>query len=250
LRVKKKSELAASDIAPEAAAAVLPEAPAPAGQSAEQSGKQEADAPPPQEDEGEENIYEVMKGHMRRQKEELEARNAAMRQQAGRMGGRPGPAGQSREPAKPTFDKVRDVTDLHAVWAATRNYLASVARYLDSVLGHCCSVGSLNPETGEAVLLVPATQRGFTNEKARAKIEEALRVVTGLGIRLTVEFSQEEQKAPPPADGSQPGVAGVAANRVPAEVLEAIKQQKVVQELMKKLDASVTNVEMLGTGEE
>jgi hypothetical protein len=190
---------------------------------------------------------------MRRQKEEQEARNAAMRQQAGRLGGaggRPGPAGQPREPAKPTFEKVRNVTDLNAVWAAARNYLASAARYLDSVLGHCCTVGSLNPETGEATLLVPATQRGFTNEKARAKIEEALRVVTGLGIRLAVEFSQEEQKAPPPADGSQPGVAGVAANRVPAEVLEAVKQQKVVQELMKKLDASVTNVEMLGTGEE
>jgi hypothetical protein len=224
---------------------VLPEPPAPAEPS--------ADASPPREDEGEENIYEVMKGHMRRQKEELEARNAAMRQQGGRMSGRPGPWGagnQPREPVQPTFEKVRDVTDLNGVWAAARNYLQSVARYLDSVLGHCCTIGSLNPQTGEVVLLVPSTQRGFTNEKARAKIEEALRVVTGLGIKLAVEFSLEEQKAPPPADGSQPGVAGVAANRVPAEVLEAVKQQKVVQELMKKLDASVVNVEMLGTNEE
>jgi hypothetical protein len=223
---------------------VLPEPVAPT--------EQPADAPPLQDEEQEENIYEVMKSHMLRQKQELEARNAAMRQQAGRPGARPGPwgGGQPREAAQPTFEKVRDVTDLNAVWAAARSYLQSVARYLDSVLGHCCTVGSLNPETGEAVLQVPASQRGFTNEKARAKIEEALRVVTGLGVKLAVEFSLEEQKAPPPADGSQPGVAGVAANRVPAEVLEAVKQQKVVQELMKRLDASVTNVEMLGTNEE
>jgi hypothetical protein len=214
---------------------------------------QAADAPP--EEEGEENIYEVMKGHMRRQKEELEAKNAALRQQqqaagGGRASGRPGPMGQAAPPAKPTFEKVRDVSDLHGVWAAARNYLSGVARYLDSVLGHCCTVGALDPSTGEATLLVPSTQRGFTNEKARAKIEEALRAVTGLGIKLIVEFTQEEQKAPPPADGSQPGVAGAAAQRVPAEVMEAVKQQKVVQELMKRLDATVVNVELLGTGEE
>jgi len=33
----------------------------------------------------EENIYEVMKGHIQRQKEEAEARNAARRQQVGPM---------------------------------------------------------------------------------------------------------------------------------------------------------------------
>jgi hypothetical protein len=100
------------------------------------------------------------------------------------------------------------------------------------------------------VLTVPGSQRGFTNEKARLKIEEAMRAVTGLGIRLAVEFTQDEPKAPPPADGSQPGVSGHATQRVPAEVMEAVKQQRVVQELMKRLDATVVNVELLGTGDE
>ncbi len=39
------------------------------------------------------------------------------------------------------------------------------------------------------------------------------------------------------------------ARRIPPEVLDAIKQQPLVQELMKRLDASVVHVEMLNTDE-
>jgi hypothetical protein len=192
----------------------------------------------------EENIYEVMKDHMRQKKEETDARYAAERQ--ARAAGRPGPSSAQAAPA-PTIEKVRDVTDLPAVWNAARNYLANSARYLDSVLGHCCHVESLNADTGEAIIMVPGTQKGFANEKARLKLEEALRAVTGLGIRLALQFTEETRT---PADqgpeASRSGVsAGPVSQRVPAEVIDAVKQQRVVQELMKRLDATVTSVEII-----
>src|SRR5262249_6600818 len=136
-----------------------------------------------EEDVDEENIYEVMKAHMRRQKEELEAKNAQLRQQQrANQYGRPGPNRPAAAPANepPPVEKVADASDLPAVWTATRKYLQQNARYLESVLGHCCKVEFLDQATGEAALLVPAVQRGFTNEKARAKIEEGIRAVTGL----------------------------------------------------------------------
>lgn len=259
-RVKKKSDT--GDVDPEAAAAVLgtvvpaaePIAAAEGGEGAEGKG---IEVP----EEQEENIYEVMKAHMRRQKEELDAKNAAMRaqQRAGGMGvgqGRPGPMGS--RPVGPVpqaameIEKVADVTDLGAVWSAARRHLNGAARYLESVLGHCCRVESLNAETGETVLSVPKNQGGFTNEKARAKIEESLRAVTGLGIRLTVHVLEEES-GPQPGEGSRagnmPGAPAATAQRVPPEVIEAVKAQPVVQELMKRLDASVVHVEMLNTDE-
>jgi hypothetical protein len=196
----------------------------------------------------EENIYEVMKGHMRRQKEELEAKNAELRQARGAGYGRPGPAAVS---SGPVVEKVADVGDMARVWGAVRTYLASGARYLDSVLGHCSRLETLNRETGEAVLMVPANQQGFTNEKARLKIEEALKAVTGLPVKLAVRFGEEEGKAAERSNvAAAAGGGGPAATRVAPEVIEAVKKQAVVKELMKKLDATVVNIEVLGGGEE
>ncbi|MCL2647415.1 MAG: hypothetical protein FWD61_10495 [Phycisphaerales bacterium] len=206
-------------------------------------------APDDQDDQQEENIYEVMKEHMRRQKEELDAKNAQLRQQQYGGGcGRPGPVQPS---SSPVIEKVENCSDLQAVWGATRKYLASTARYLDSVLGHCCRIESLNAESLEAVLLVPGNQKGFTNEKARLKIEEAIRVVTGLQIKLSLHFGEEMVKVPE-ADASVGwggGAGGITAQRVPPEVIEAVKAQPIVRELMKKLDATVVHVELMGTGE-
>lgn len=259
-RVKKKSDIeltqdsglrtqhSSHDIDPEAAAAVLGTTPA---------------APPTDNalpstagldiDEGdEENIYEVMKAHMRRQKEELEAKNAQNRQNArqqARTVGRPGPGGAAPPPKPAAPERVANVTDTAAVWAAARRWLSENARYLESVLGHCCGVESINPDTGEATLRVPANQRGFTNEKARAKIEEALRSVTGLPIKLGVNITDDP---PPPAGANLPGTPTgptQAAQRVPPEIVEAVKQQPVIQRLMKSLDATVVQVELLGAGE-
>jgi hypothetical protein len=255
-RVKKKSDTELtqsfvpsrqhSDIDPEAAAAVLgtTHTPVPTDNALPSTAGLDID-------EGdEENIYEVMKAHMRRQKEELEAKNAAARQQA-RTTGRPGPGGAAPPPPKPAEpERVANVTDSAAVWAAARRWLSANARYLESVLGHCCGVESLNPDTGEATLRVPANQRGFTNEKARAKIEEALRAVTGLGIKLAVNITED---APPPAGANVPPGTPTgptqAAQRVPPEIVEAVKQQPVIQQLMKTLDATVVQVELLGAGE-
>jgi hypothetical protein len=221
---------------------VLPEAPAPA--------EQPADAPPAEEEEREESIYEVMKGHMLRQKEEQEARNVAIRQQSGRFPGRPGPASPAKSET-PRVEKVTDLTDLAGVWEAAQKFLSdNQARSVVLNLGATSRITRLNANAGEVVLEIPGHLRAYAGDKIKARIEDAIRTVTGKGLRLSLAYCLEAPKAPPPADGSQPGVSGIAANRVPAEVLEAIKQQKVVQELMKKLDASVTNVEMLGTGEE
>ncbi len=134
-----------------------------------------SDSAQPVEEVPEESIYEQMKATMRRQKEEQDAKNAAMKQQRGpAQYGRPGPV--AVKPAEEAvIERVSDVTDLAAVWGATRRHLNTTARYLESVLGHCCRVGGLNRETGETVLVVPGNQKGFTNEKARAKIEECLR---------------------------------------------------------------------------
>ncbi|HUO10473.1 MAG TPA: hypothetical protein VM008_19365 [Phycisphaerae bacterium] len=206
-----------------------------------------------EEDVDEENIYEVMKAHMRRQKEELEAKNAQLRQQQ-RAAGRPGPGNRppaAATPEQPVIQKVADLADLPAIWSATRQYLHSAARYLESVLGHCCKIHSLDPATNDAVLLVPAVQRGFTNEKARAKIEEALRAVTDRPLKLTLQISDEE---PTPTQSStlspqSSSAPAATAQRIPPEVIEAVKEQPLVKQLMKNLDATVVHIEMLNTDE-
>ncbi len=217
-------------------------------------------APPPlpeesAESEKEENIYEVMKGHMRRKQEEIDAQNAQLKQQTN---GRPGPPkigvtpyGKSLAPVPPSpkpVEKVADLTDMKRVWLAARNYLTANAGYLESVLGGISRIRSLNVQTGETTLLIPLNQKSFVNDKARAKLEEALRTVCGLPVKLELEFI--EQTSPPPG---QPGTNGagtgsISAQRIPPEVLEKVKNQPIIQELMKRLDATVTQVELLGTG--
>jgi hypothetical protein len=208
------------------------------------------------EDLPEESIYEVMKATMRRQKEELDAKNAASKQQrpAGQHG-RPGPVGarpaNEPPPSPPAPARVADVADLGAVWSATRRHLNSAARYLEGVLGHSCEIAGLNRETGETVLLVPGNQKGFANERARAKIEECMRAVTGLPVKLALQFIDTPAVGGENGEGSRVGVAApsVASQRIPPEVMEAIKKQPIVQELMKRLDGSVVHVEMLHTEE-
>ena len=134
----------------------------------------------PEEDAPEESIYEQMKATMRRQKEEIDAKNAAMKQQRGPMSpGRPGPMGGrpahesgAALPAAP-LEKFTEVSDLAGLWAAVRRHLQGNARYLESVLGHSCRMVEYQPITSEAFLAVPESQKGFTNEKARLKIEES-----------------------------------------------------------------------------
>ena len=201
--------------------------------------------------EPEENIYQVMKGHMARQKEELEAKNAAARQGKS-ANGRPGPA-PTEAPPKVTIQRVTDLRDLPGVWAAARNFLSVNARMLESVLGQCTRVDALNLETNEVTLVIPDRHERFTGDKARAKLEEALRAVTGLTLKLLVNFVDLPLDVPPDGVGVVPGAGqggGPGAQRVAPEVLEAVKSQPIIKELMKRLDATVTQVEMLNTGED
>ena len=74
--------------------------------------------------------------------------------------------------------------------------------------------------------------------------------MTGLGIRLGLRFVVDE--TPAPTGESSHGGAGAhstAGRRIPPEVIDAIKQQPVIQQLMKRLDATVVHVEMLHTEE-
>jgi hypothetical protein len=249
-------------IDPEAAAAVLGTTPSPAAADG---------ATPPAnaaaEEDGEENIYEVMKQHMRRKQEEADAAWAAKKAQQGGYG-RPGPgggppgrpgAGGAGQPAvqRSTFvEKVANLADLDAVWTAARTYLAQNARMLESVLGGCTRVHALSTPpaapTPEVTLHIPKTQQNFTNDKARAKLEEALRAVTGLPLKLVVDFI-----TPPPsahAPGGAPGGAAPnaplqAAQRIPPELLDAVNKHPLVQELVKRLDATVTHIEPLDVSE-
>jgi hypothetical protein len=203
------------------------------------------------EPEREESIYEIMKQEMLRKKEEQEVKNAQWKQQQ-----RTGPNGRPASgrpptpapPAPPAIEKVANLADLSAVWAAARNYLVAHARILESVLGNCTRIESLNPEAGEVVLAIPTTQRNFTNDKAQARLEEALRTVTGLPLKLQIQFVD----APTPAPGSIIGVMplGQAAQRIPPEIMQAVISQPLIQKLMTRLDATVTQVEILGSAAE
>ena len=152
-----------------------------------------------------------MKQHMARKREEMEAQNAQLRQQRGH--GRP----VAHAPVPPPVEKAADLTDLPGVWIAARNYLAQNARLLESVLGGCSRLEALDTAAGQATLAIPNTQRNFTNDRARAKLEEALRAVTDLPLKLQVNFVE-----PPPeaahdrsssADGSFNSHGGAAAQR-------------------------------------
>jgi len=199
------------------------------------------------EPEREESIYEVMKQHMARQKEETEARNAASKQ-----GGRPGPATQrpvQPAAAPPPVEKVSDFENLGALWFAVRQYLSHHARLLESVLGNCTHITALRLEPdapgGEAVLQMPVAQRNFTNDKARAKLEEAIRAVTGKPLRLRVDFIEPDPNAPVPSGAYSSTGSPSALQRIPPELMDKVKQQPVIKELMKRLDATITQVEML-----
>ena len=197
------------------------------------------------EGEPEENIYEVMKQHMARKREEIEA------QQAQRRHGQHGHGPHAAVPAAPApkpVEKAADLTDWAGVWVAARNYLTANARLLESVLGHSTSIGALSVTTQEATLLIPRAHTGFVNEKARAKLEEALRAVTDLPLKVSLQFTEQALAAPPTEGMGAPPLA--AAQRVPPEVMEAVKKQPIVKELMKRLDATVTQVGILEGGEE
>ena len=252
-------------IDPAAAAAVLGEV-AGTGQVHQQnassmpSGTAMGSTPEAVGEEGEESIYEVMKSHMRQKKEELEARNVQARQEgaagAGRpgprpMGGRPGPVMPAAVQAAPV-EMVADLGNLAAVWAAARKLFG----YLDRTLGYEGRLESLNAETGETVARMPANLKGFANEKARAKIEESLRAVTGKGIRLSLVFPEVAHDPAGGAKGNDAARFGgpaapptPQAQRIPPKVKDDVENNPVVQELMKKLDANVVNIELLNTEE-
>lgn len=203
---------------------------------------------------------------MRRQKDELDAHNAQLRQQQAPRGyGRPGPAGRpgpghappAPAPAAP-IEMIADLGNLVAVWLAARKHLiATGCKYLETTLGHLGRLETLNPTTGEASIWIPANQRGFANEKARVKIEESLRDVTGKGIKLTFTFpdpaaSSEADRAAEAARAGMPAAGGgtiTQAHRVSPETQEAVENAPVVQELMKRLDARIVNIELLNTDE-
>jgi hypothetical protein len=199
------------------------------------------------EPEPEENIYEVMKQHMARKREELEAQQAQRR--LGHHGH--GPHVPAAAAAPKPVEKAADLTDWAGVWIAARNYLAMNARLLESVLGHCTSIAALSVSTNEVTLLIPRVHTGFANDKAKARLEEALRAVTDLPLKLSVQFSDQPLPVPSATAGGGIGTIPLAAaQRVPPEVMDAVKKQPIVRELMKRLDATVTQVEILEEGAE
>ena len=182
-----------------------------------------------------------MKQHMARKREELEA------QQAQHKHGHHPPAPAA--PAPRPVEKAADLADLPGVWIAARNYLAANARLLESVLGHCTSIVSLSPQTCEVTLLIPRNFTGYANEKGRPRLEEALRAVTDLPLKLQVQFTDQPMARPPADEGRGMGTVPLAAaQRIPPEVMDAVKKQPIVRELMKRLDATVTQVEILDDG--
>ena len=107
----------------------------------------------------------------------------------------------------------------------------------------------------EATITVPGNQRNFTTEKARMKLEEALRAVTGVPLRVKVEFVEisEEEMGHAGAGGGRgaigvvggPGSGLPAMQRIPPELLEKIRNQPLIKELAKRFDAAITHVEIL-----
>ena len=66
---------------------------------------------------------------------------------------------------------------------------------------------------------------------------------------MQVQFIDMPAEAPPGAIGTTDAAAGMAAQRVPPELLDAVKRQPIIKELMKRLDATVTQVEMITVSE-
>ena len=244
LRGKKKSDTervdtgTADPAAAEAQIAQFADEVRAMGETLQQAAPEASGEPEPDR---EESIYEVMKETMRRQKEELEAKNAQLKKQGyGRPAAQPPPP-----PAPPKIDKVGDLTDLAAVWTAARDYLAANARILESVLGACSRVEALDNQANQVTLAIPAAHQRFTNERAQAKLEEALRTVTDLPLRLQVNFVDQPLPAPGPGIGVTPAGQSMAAQRIPPELMDAVKSQPIVRELMKRLDATITQVEII-----
>ena len=191
-----------------------------------------------------------MKAHLLAKKEELEKSN--VRWKAG-AGGRPAPVNGNHQPAiPPVVEIVRDLTNLTAIWEAARGYLSIHARLLENVLGGCGKVAAVDDAQGELTLALPTTQRNFTNDRARGKLEEAIRAVTGKPLRLKFEFVEVQPgDRGQSAAGTGPGAGSLGvAQRVPPELLENIRNQPLIKKLAKRFDAAITHVELLSATSE
>src|SRR6185312_11702302 len=108
----------------------------------------------PAEDAPEESIYDTMKQEILRKRAELEAQNAQSRQQRHM----PRPPAPAPAPVHAPIEKITDLSNLTALWHATRTFLSQNARLLESVLGPCSSFTAFTPEPppGIITLTVPA----------------------------------------------------------------------------------------------
>ncbi len=200
-----------------------------------------------------------MKAHIQKKKDELDktpsrwnpagANGSALRPAAS---ARPGPNPVPAAPPAPTAppEIFNNFSDPAGLWQATRRHLSLHAHLLETVLGECAHISAINPESREITLTLPASQRNFTNDRAKSKLEEALRSVTAHPFRLLLEFTEIE---PDPARKNigitRAGLPGApppaAAQRIPPELMTAIRDQPLIRELTARFDAVITLVEIL-----
>ncbi len=133
------------------------------------------------------------------------------------------------------------------------------------MLGATAVFQNCDPAAGEATLIIPAHLKAYANERIGEKIAQSLRAVLGCPMKLTLIPSEE---AAPAAQGraatrtagpSAPSpyaaptashVPSQSAQRVPPEVIDAVRSAPLVRQLIERLGGDVTLVEMIEKTEE
>ncbi len=133
-----------------------------------------------------------------------------------------------------------------AIWAAVRARLVADNKgSVDSILASRSMLVSCDAGAGEATVEIPAQLENYLAGPPEEALGEAFSAVLGRTVRVSYVVSEAAQ-AMPRVDAARQ--ASAVAQRVPPELLEAVRATPVVKRIIETLGGDVTGVEVLGGG--
>jgi DNA polymerase-3 subunit gamma/tau len=133
------------------------------------------------------------------------------------------------------------------LWQAVRTQLITNQNSsLEMVLGGKVTIG--HQQDGQIELIAPQSLQASCSPTATAKVTEALKVVLQLpAVTVQWRFIESAPTARPALAPRRPGTPTPppSATRIDPEVMQQIKAQPVIKELMDQIGVSITSVEPL-----
>ena len=201
--------------------------------------RQESSAPP--------SVFQEMKQALQRGAATVQATAATVT-----PGGRPrvappangGPVTPPAAPVEPSITAAP--TGPASLWSLVRSRLvADKNGSIDTILAANSKLVSCDKAAGEATVEIPPHLESYAQDRPRQLLEEAFSAVIGRATRVTFTIATEATARPDAVRRASP-----VAQRVPPELLDAVRATPIVQRIIETLGGDVTTVEILGSGNE